>query len=645
MKHLAPPRRVRVPGIGEVTVRLLVRVGCGVTLVVLAFLLSMIPLWLAHHDATAAERELNEANRELGDEHLGAAHDSLEQAREHVAAAEGHLNGPMADLWSHLSFVGPAVDDGRHLVAALDQATRAASIGVDVIDDATKPGSRLIVGRSIDLHQVRSLAARARAIGPHLEAAQAQIRQVRADDPLVGSKIASLKERAMNQLDITRASYRQFRPLLTHLPAILGSRRPQTYLVTIMNPAEQRFSGGATLQMATLRFDNGTFTFGPSQSVADVDQAEPFLTWPPVPGNPFHPPGPRRLTAATFSPWWQVSGEELLRAWQAQTGQRCQGLIAVDLQALASLLQITGPMQVSGYGEIDADNLVKMLAGSYDQFSDPYVRRRLNNALVPTFQQKLLGEGSFIAKGRSLLQDAKSRHAAFYFRDPGAQHAFARAGFSGNLSKTRHDYLGVFSQNLNGSKADYWQVRHVNTQVTLRADGSAYESLSVSIQNPAPGRTTSVPDRKTGYTTGWLGTSLGVFFPVGTQLGAVKADGRRLTSSLEVPHTVARGVRNRPFVRHAWLLGPEESAQFTANYLVPHAAHRDSDGDLTYQLDLDPQDLVQPQTNRTSLTIPDGYHFGSLPSGWSRVNASTSTLWVPQLSQSSSWSLTIHRDR
>ncbi len=40
-----------------------------------------------------------------------------------------------------------------------------------------------------------------------------------------------------------------------------------------MNPAEQRYSGGATLQMATIRFDHGVITFGRSQSVADVDQA------------------------------------------------------------------------------------------------------------------------------------------------------------------------------------------------------------------------------------------------------------------------------------------------------------------------------------------------------------------------------------
>ena len=372
----------------------------------------------------------------------------------------------------------------------------------------------------------------------------------------------SLKQSAATQLGTTEGSYRKLKPMLDQLPAVLGAHAPRTYLLTIMNPAEQRFSGGATLQMAALTFDHGTMTFGRSHSVADVDHAQPFLTWRPVPGNLFHPPGPRRLAAATYSPWWQVSGEELLRAWQAQTGHRCQGLIAVDLQALAELFRITGPMQVPGYGELNADNLVHTLAGSYDSFQDPVARRRLNNALVPAFQQKFLSGGDFIAKGRSLLQDAQGRHVALYFRDQRSQRAFADAGFAGNLSTTPRDYLGVFSQNLNGSKADYWQTRQVATHVTLRPDGSASDRLSVIVGNPAPPYAQPTPDPRSGYNTRWLGTSLSAFLPVDARLGSMQADGRPLPhAALDRPSTAIAGVVDRPVLHHTWLLAPHGSGR------------------------------------------------------------------------------------
>jgi hypothetical protein len=646
MKHRTPQRHVRVPMVGPMPTRVLVRVGGGLGLLLVAVLLTLVPLWLAHHDATTASKQLQQANQALSADRVGDAQQSLSDARGNVDGAQGQLGGLAADMWSHLPVLGSAVDDGRHLVAALDQATTAASIGVDLIAQATSPDAHLVEGTRVNIHDVQRLSRQVHRIGPHLRAAQAEIDAVHGDELWVGGKVDALKREAARQLATTSASYRQFRPLLDRLPAVLGAKGPRTYLLTIMNPAEQRFSGGATLQMATITFNDGTITFGQSRSVAQVDQQQPFLNWPPVRGNLFHPPGPRRLTAATYSPWWQVSGEELLRAWHAQTGQRCQGLIAVDLQALAELFRITGPMQVQGYGELNADNLVQTLAGSYDSFQNPYQRRQINNALVPAFQQKFLSGGGFVAKARSLLQDAQGRHVALYFRNHLAQQTFDRAGLAGNLSRTRHDYLGVFSQNLNGSKADYWQLRTVDQQVTLHPDGSADEGIHVLVQNPSPPYLQKAPDPRAGYDTRWLWTSLGVFLPVDARLGTVTSNGATVPHAALEPNAVGlRGVRDRPVLRHAWLLPPQGAAQLTAEYTVPHAAIVDrADGSMTYRIDLDPQDLVSPQASGVTLTIPPGYHFGPLPAGWTQRDAQTAILVVPQLSVSGSWRVPVLKD-
>ena len=479
-------------------------------------------------------------------------------------------------------------------------------------------------------------------------AAQAEIRQVQGNDPLVGGKIDTLKDRADEQLSTTQKSYRNLKPLLDNLPAVLGANGPRTYLLTIMNPAEQRYSGGATLQMASIHFDKGAITFGASQSVADVDQTKNFLTWRPVPGNIFHPPGPRRLASATYSPWWQISGEELLRAWQAQTGQRCQGLIAVDLQALAGLFRITGPMQVAGYGELNSDNLVHALVGSYDNFQDPFQRRRLNNALVAGVPAEVLERRRLRRRRRrSLQQDAKGRHVAIYFRDRSAQQAFAKAGFAGNLSQTRHDYLGVFSQNLNGSKADYWQQRHVDMQVALHPDGSANETLTLDVVNASPPYTQTVPDPKSGYSTRWLGTLVSVWFPPGTNLGGVDVDGTALThASLQQTSTALKGVLDRPVLTHSWLLPPRQSGRLTANYAVP----RRRDGrpsrrgpDVSGQLWTLKTSSTRSRT-RITLKIPSGFHFGTLPVGWSLQDSHTAMLFVTELTESSSWSVPVIKD-
>jgi hypothetical protein len=235
---------------------------------------------------------------------------------------------------------------------------------------------------------------------------------------------------------------------------------------------------------------------------------------------------------------------------------------------------------------------------------------------------------------------------ALYFRDRLVQRTFAKAGLSGNLSRTRHDYLGAFTQNLNGSKADYWQLRQVDMQVTLHPDGSADENLHVLVRNPAPPYLQQTPDPQTGYDTRWLGTLVSVFLPVGARLESASADGEPLPhASLRHSHLTIPGVVNRPMLSHAWLLAPQQDAQLAALYSVPHAAVVDrADGNLTYRVDLDPQDLVQPQGNAVTLTIPKGYRFGPLPDGWKSMSAQTAQLVVPRLTESGSWRVPVLKD-
>ena len=64
---------------------------------------------------------------------------------------------------------------------------------------------------------------------------------------------------------------------------MLGADGPRQYLIAMMNPSEQRFSGGATLTMSALRFSQGRVSFGKSYTV-DGDRSRGSLScdWPRV---------------------------------------------------------------------------------------------------------------------------------------------------------------------------------------------------------------------------------------------------------------------------------------------------------------------------------------------------------------------------
>jgi hypothetical protein len=290
-------------------------------------------------------------------------------------------------------------------------------------------------------------------------------------------------------------------------------------------------------------------------------------------------------------------------------------MIGIDLQGLAGLFRITGPIDMPSFGTITADNLVRTLAGSYGDFDSIEQRHRLNAELVPAFRQQFFEGGKMQEKVKSLATSADGRQFVVYFRDTGVERSFAGAGLTGDLSPTPYDYLGVFTQNLNGSKTDYWQHREVTSTVRLQADGSAQADLRVKVSNEAPAYDLPVPDPRVGYTTRYLGALVGVFFPRDTPVASIRVNGKPAERSVFVPKV--RTVTNRDFVQRSILLNAGQSRTLRARYEVPRAADVIDPRTMTYRLDVDPQATVVPQVFHLHVIWPDGFSpTRALPDGW-----------------------------
>ncbi|MGI8524188.1 MAG: DUF4012 domain-containing protein [Nocardioides sp.] len=614
--------------------RVLLFLGLAVVVVLVALAVSAVSLVRARSEALAAQNDLVRAKSAISAQDFKAAREATDSARANAAKADGHANGIGSDVWNVVPVASGAVSDMRYLVDALSQSVSVAEIGVDIYPKTMGPRSKLVSGETINLSTLKKITDAAQRIGPHLDAASSDLGHVQGDAPVVGRSIVSARTRAEDQIGPLQESFQRYSAMLGQLPNLFGASGNKKYLLAILNPAELRYSGGATLSLSTLSTDAGTLSFGQSYTVAEIDQSQPFLRWPRVAGNSFHRPGALRLTAATFSPYWSVSGEELLRAWKAQTHQRLDGVIALDLPALADLFRITGPVNVAGYGELNAGNLVRTLAGSYDTYQDATQRHTLNQAIVPAFRSRLLTGGKFLQKGQSLGRSGTARHFVTYFHDPATESAFATAGLAGNLSDTPHDYLGVFTQNVNGSKADYWQHRSVESDVKLAADGSADVRLKVTINNVSPPYEGPLPDPRSGYFTRWLGTALSVFLPSKSTLVSATDDGEAV--SLDQHPYDARGVYPRSYLEHVMLVPPQGTKVVELHYKVSDAATLDGQH-LDYHLALDPQGIVVPQPTSVRVTLPSGYRWSELPTGWHATGSDAATFSNPGLGASTSY--------
>ena len=610
---------------------LLVVVLGGVALALLAR-----PLVSAKNEARAAQADLTSAKDALDADRIGQARDYIRRARAHVDHAQHDVGGLGGDVWSVVPVAGTAVDDERHLVDALDQATSVAELGVRIYPIVSGRSAQLVRGQRIDLDLLQEVADRTSALGPHMEQAIADLDRVEGSTPFVGGAIKNAKTKALDYLRPLQRTYETNAPLLRAMPGLVGADGPRTYLLAMLNPAELRYSGGGTLSFTSMRFDDGVATFGTSVNVDDILAHGDTQRWRPVTGNTFHGSPALRVTAATFSPWWSVSGEELLRGYRkAFPGPAFDGMIAIDLQGLAGLFRITGPIDMPSFGTITADNLVKTLAGSYGDFDSIEQRRRLNAELVPAFRQQFFAGGLMQEKVKSLANSADGRHFVVYFRDRGVERSFARAGLTGDLSPTPYDYLGVFSQNLNGSKTDYWQRRQVTSRVRLQADGSARVALDVKVTNGAPAYDLPVRDPRVGYTTRYLGALIGVFFPRETPLDSIRVNGNPAAQSVFEPRVPT--VTNRDYAQRSVLLNAGQSKTLHVRYTVPRAVDVLDPRSMTYRLDVDPQAMVQPQVFHLRVVWPDGFSpTEALPEGWQATDGgarfdgpvTTTTSWA-----------------
>lgn len=560
-----------------------------------------------HAEAATIELDLAASALRTGD--AEAAEESVANAREHVDEAMGTIDGLSGDIWSLIPVAGTPVADARGLVRVLDHATSIAEIGIDLYPRVSGDGATLLRGEQVDEATLDAMLAGARRIGEHLREAERELAGISGSSPVVGEVIAAKRDEARAAVAPLADAFDDVEPLLDEIKPMLGFEGRRSYLIALLNPSELRFSGGAALVFAPLALDEGALEVEEPHTVRGDLKLQLMDLWEGVEGNDFHRDNTRVMNS-TFAPSWSVSGEELLRAWEVNQEERHDGVIALDVVAIASLVGTAGGIDVPGYGQITQDNLVETLVGSYDDFyPDADSQDGLNARLIPAFKDAMFNGGDYVEKVRTLAGAADGRHFALYLRDPEVQQGVADLGLEGDLTEPEGDYVGLFTQNLNGSKVDYWQRRRITLDVRLTRRGSARNRLEARIHNDTPPFPFPIPDPRIGYFTRHAKLTVGAFLPKDVKVSDATAAGRRWRPEV-------RDFYDHSYVRRRLPLKPTEEKSLTLEYRVQHASRESTSGGFVYHLAVDPQGTVNPDRFRVSVKLPRGHRAAALPEGW-----------------------------
>jgi hypothetical protein len=587
-------------------------------LVVVWFVIAAVLLLSARSHLTSAEQALPTARAAVGDGDLDGAFEALDTLSTHTRAASNELDNPLV---VPLRFV-PVFGADLRATTAVAHAGRDVSAATEGLVDALSslPGGVAALGPSDGRLPVDTY----RALAPQLGDLAGAISAARDDlvtTPTSGrvEAVTSARERALDELGPLATTASEAAELADVIPGFLGADGPRRYLFGASTPAEQRGTGGFIGSVSILTVDDGFLEFGPFTASTDLPKLAPD-TFPTPGGDDAH----RFLRYGGTGVWsnlnrtvdFPTAAAAMERFWHATSDVAVDGIIVADPFALATLLELAGPVEDPRFGTFDADTVVDYVTNeAYAEFTDADERKEVLGAAAAAAFGGFLAAGSdaegtldligrlgdLIAGGNLLMHSA----------DDDVQAALVLAGAAGELGEVDGDLVNVVTNSGSANKIDYYVDRRVEHRVTLLEDGATRNELEVTLANQAP---TSGPP---SYVIGPNNPSL----DAGDLLSSVTvyaSPGARFTSAPPASEDLPAFTETElgRSVHEGWTrLASGEQTTRAYTWVTPDAWELTDDGLLRYELLFQGQTTIRPTEVALRITLPEGLVPVEVPDG------------------------------
>jgi hypothetical protein len=557
----------------------------------------------AAEDLRSAERTLAGARAALEDGDLEEVETSLGIAAVQLADADAALGRPSVVAASAVPVLGRDLRVARAISRGALEVVEAGAATVATVRAGAETSDSGGTGLPLGLVEaaapdLRRTADAATAAVDRLDAAPA--------DVLV-TEVADARTRMRELLVPVRDAATNAAVLADQLPAFLGADGPRRYLLAAANPAELRGVGGYLGSLAVVELHGGALDIGGFQALSDLPELAAGAVDPALLPARWEAFGAtRRWKNVNATPDLPSAGGALVAMWEAHTGERVDGVIVVDPFALASMLEVTGPVQALDGTTLTADNAVDYLTnGAYATFEDAEdqqgARQDSLGADAATILTRFLSDtAGALERIDDLAGMVGDRHLQLYATDPQIQAAFAAAGIDGSLSDPAGDLVAVVANSGTSAKLDYWLGRRLRYDVRLLQDGAADATLAVTFVNDAPTQGQPryvIGPNVTGLEAGQNRFHTSVY--CSSRCAPLTGEGGlrgRLLLEEELGHPVAAG----------WVDLPAGGSDTLVVRWRTAGAWAEEDGALVYRLTVRAQTSVRAPEIEVNVAVPEG---------------------------------------
>ncbi len=395
-----------------------------------------------------------------------------------LAVAFGDLNHGVVELADASSALGT---NPAEWTAAFDDAITIAQAVNQSRTSADPPGARLL---KLISQAAGPWADTDSRLSPVLD----RVRQDLTHNLL--PPLASRAQRAVAILQPIDELARVGTVAATFGPTALGANSPQNYLVLLSNPSELRPAGGFDGSVGWVTVDKGAPV---SIEVKPQEFFNPLIskrTDPPYPMGRyltfFH--NSLEIGDAGWDPDFPSTARLSESLYTAATKRQPDNTISIDPYALAAMLQVTGPVDIPGYGTFSSDDFFAKLNFIVNASTAPGSGK---GALTPIGQEVLR---HVLAAPASLWprlflvfqQQAQGRHIQAYFHDAHLAAATAQVHFDGKVRDDSQDYLMVSDGNVSLGKQDFYIHKSMQLNTEVNPDGLVRHEVRVHYQMPNP---------------------------------------------------------------------------------------------------------------------------------------------------------------
>lgn len=555
---------------------------------------------------------------------IKSAGQDLKSAERDFIEARRVLARPSIRMLAWLPMLGNNINAVDGLSASGIEATRA---GLSLLDAAEAFSSS---GKGIDIDYSNgkiNLEPFAEAL-PHIKKARAHLLIAKAEERDISRRFLlpqiskPLKEYS-KKIDDLGAIIDRADKVLDVVPSFFGANEKRRYFLAVQNNAELRATGGLIGNYGVFTANKGNLRLSDFDEIHALQKANPpkAVTTDDFRDRYARFRGTSLWLNANMSPDFPAVSSVLMQLYNSGTGDRLDGIVAIDPVGLKYLLEAIGPTRVpTANATVDSENVVKWtLIDAYSVYKKRHERKDFLEDVALAIWRRVVA-GDF--KDRSALveklgQALSDKHLILYSVNSKEQQLFESLGYAATLNKNAGDYLQVIVQNHGANKVDIYLDQEVDYSAIIQSDGAVLSNVTITLINNAPrkGLTPYVAgESPLGAKNGQSNAYLNVYAPGNSQLTECTLDGK--------PGEPEIGQEKDKSVFSHYLYVPAGEAQTVTFTYINSTSIPLSQSNAPYHLDWQVQPVIREPSFALSVKHPGGYEATSLSSGLALKNNS-----------------------